>query len=49
MSKQMIGQAKKFLGGSVIGYELGNEVSLQGRSLADSWPCVSWALVQLKP
>jgi hypothetical protein len=26
MSRQMIGQAKKFLGSSVIGYELGNEV-----------------------
>lgn len=27
MSKQMIGQAKKYLGSAVIGYELGNEVS----------------------
>jgi hypothetical protein len=28
MCQQMIGQAKKYLGSSVIGFELGNEVSL---------------------
>jgi hypothetical protein len=27
MSRQMMGQAKKYLGSSVIQYELGNEVS----------------------